>query len=153
MPKPSQPNDEWWINDQTPDNPFDKSEDYEAYLDYLGALPRSLTPEIASEPLVINVQELNDHPEYEAAAIGALQMWASVTPLEFEIVDDAPFDPDTQWMQIVSPELGEPNDGSAFSSNRYVSIGQRFHDTEPNKTDIGGYVFDSFIHEFGHGSA
>ncbi|MGB3316055.1 MAG: M10 family metallopeptidase C-terminal domain-containing protein, partial [Albidovulum sp.] len=45
---------------------------------------------------------------------------------------------------------GEPSDGSAFSSDRYVSIGQRFHDTEPNKTDIGGYVFDSFIHEFGH---
>ncbi len=29
---------------------------------------------------------------------------------------------------------------AAYSSNRYVSIGQRFHDTEPNKTDIGGYV-------------
>jgi Ca2+-binding RTX toxin-like protein len=39
---------------------------------------------------------------------------------------------------------------SAFSNDRYVSIGQRFHDTEPNRTDIGGYVFDSFIHEFGH---
>ena len=35
-------------------------------------------------------------------------------------------------------------------ANRYVSIGQRFHDTEPDKTDIGGYVFNSFIHEFGH---
>jgi Ca2+-binding RTX toxin-like protein len=144
------PNDQWWINDQTPDNPFGKSEDYEDFLDYLGALPRSLTPAIASQPLVINVTELNDHPEYKAAAIGALQMWASVTPLQFTIVDDAPFDPATQWMQIVSPELGEEDDGSAYSSNRYISIGQRFHDTEPNKTDIGGYVFDSFIHELGH---
>jgi len=150
MPDSIQTSDEWWTNDQTPDNPFGKSEDYEAFLDYLGALPRSLTPEIAAEPLVINVTELNDHPEYMAAAIGALQMWSSVTPLQFEIVDDAPFDPATQWMQVVSPELGEPSDGSAFSANRYVSIGQRFHDTEPNKTDIGGYVFDSFIHEFGH---
>jgi hypothetical protein len=106
MPKPPHSNDQWWINDQTPDNPFGKSEDYEAYLTYLGALPRSLTPAIAAQPLVINVTELNDHPEYKAAAIGALQMWASVTPLEFVIVDDAPFDPATQWMQIVIPELG-----------------------------------------------
>ena len=53
-------------------------------------------------------------------------------------------------MEVVSPELGEEDDGSAYSANRYVSIGQRFHDTEPDKTDIGGYVFDSFIHEFGH---
>ena len=150
MPSQIQKNDQWWVNDQTPDNPYGKSEDYDAFLDYVGGLNRSLTPEIAAEPLVINVTDLNDHPDYKAAAIGALEMWASVTPLEFEIVDDAPFDPDTHWMQIVSPELGEPSDGSAFSSNRYVSIGQRFHDTEPNKTDIGGYVFDSFIHEFGH---
>jgi Ca2+-binding RTX toxin-like protein len=150
MPNSPQSDDQWWINDQTPDNPFGKSADYEDFLGYLGALPRSLTPAIASGPLIINVQELNDHPEYKAAAIGALQMWSSVTPLEFVIVDDVPFDPDTQWMQIVSPELGEPSDGSAFSSDRYISIGQRFHDTEPNKTDIGGYVFDSFIHELGH---
>ncbi|SDQ13676.1 M10 family metallopeptidase C-terminal domain-containing protein [Pseudovibrio sp. Tun.PSC04-5.I4] len=150
MPNPTQPSDQWWVNDQTPDNPFGKSEDYEAYLDYLGALPRSLTPEIAAGPLVINVTGLNDHPEYKAAAIGALRMWSSVTPLEFEIVDDVPYDAETQWMEIVSPELGEQSDGSAFSSDRFVSIGQRFHDTEPNKTDIGGYVFDSFIHEFGH---
>ncbi len=150
MPKPRQILDQWWINDQTPDNPYGKSEDYDAFLDYLGALPRSLTPEIAAEPLRINVSELNDHPEYKAAAIGALEMWASVTPLKFEIVDNAPFDPDTDWMEVVSPELGEEDDGSAYSANRYVSIGQRFHDTEPNKTDIGGYVFDSFIHEFGH---
>ncbi len=150
MPKPRHIRDDWWINDQTPDNPYGKSEDYESFLDYLGALPRSLTPEIAAEPLRINVSELNDHPEYKAAAIGALQMWASVTPLKFEIVDDAPFNPATDWMEVVSPELGEEDDGSAYSSDRYVSIGQRFHDTEPNKTDIGGYVFDSFIHEFGH---
>ncbi|MFQ6552598.1 M10 family metallopeptidase C-terminal domain-containing protein [Aestuariibius insulae] len=142
--------DPWWENDQTPDNTFGKSEDYEAYLDYLGALPRSLSPEIAAEPLVINVTELNDHPEYQEAAIGALQVWAAVTPLEFEIVDDAPFDPEIHWMEIVSPEIGEPSDGSAFSSNRYISVGQRFHDTEPNLTDIGGYVFDTFIHELGH---
>lgn len=150
MPNPSQASDQWWVNDQTPDNPYGKSEDYGAFLDYLGALGRSLTPEIAAGPLRINVSELNDHPDYKAAAIGALEMWASVTPLQFEIVDDAPFDPDTDWMEVVSPELGEEDDGSAYSANRYVSIGQRFHDTEPNKTDIGGYVFDSFIHEFGH---
>jgi Ca2+-binding RTX toxin-like protein len=150
MPSPSQTSDQWWVNDQTPDNPYGKSEDYEAFLDYLGALPRSLTPAIAAETLRINVSELNDHPEYKAAAIGALEMWASVTPLEFEIVDDAPFRPRVDWMEVVSPELGEQDDGSAYSANRYVSIGQRFHDTEPDKTDIGGYVFDSFIHEFGH---
>jgi Ca2+-binding RTX toxin-like protein len=150
MPSSSQINDQWWINDQTPDNPYDKSDDYEAYLDYLGALDRSLTPEIAAGTLRINVSELNDHPEFKAAAIGTLTMWASVTPLKFEIVDDAPFNAETDWMEIVSPELGEADDGSAFSNDRYISIGQRFHDTEPNRTDIGGYVFDSFIHELGH---
>ncbi|AXC50731.1 hemolysin [Paracoccus suum] len=150
MPSPSQDNEDWWVNDQTPDNPYGKSEDYDAFLDYLGALNRSLTPAIAQEPLKVNLSELNNHPEYKAAAEGALTMWSSVTPLEFEIIDDIPFDRATQWMQVVSPEIGEPGDGSAYSSNRYVSIGQRFHDTEPNKTDIGGYVFDSFIHEFGH---
>lgn len=150
MPHPSQTSDQWWVNDQTPDNPYGKSEDYESFLGYLGALGRSLTPEIAAGTLRINVYELNDHPDYKAAAIGALQMWASVTPLKFEIVDDAPFDSTTDWIEVVSPELGEQDDGSAYSSNRYVSIGQRFHDTEPNKTEIGGYVFDSFIHEFGH---
>jgi Ca2+-binding RTX toxin-like protein len=150
MPSSNETSDQWWINDQTPDNPFGKSDDYESYLDYLGALDRSLTPEIAAGPLRINVHELNDHPDYQAAAVGALQMWASVTPLEFEIVYDTPFDADTDWMEIVSPELGEEDDGSAFSADRYVSIGQRFHDTEPDLTDIGGYVFDSFIHEFGH---
>ncbi len=82
MPNPSQISDNWWINDQTPDNPYGKSEDYESFLDYLGALPRSLTPEMAAGTLRINVYELNDHPEYKAAAIGALQMWASVTPPE-----------------------------------------------------------------------
>ncbi|WP_305791230.1 M10 family metallopeptidase C-terminal domain-containing protein [Thalassococcus sp. S3] len=142
--------DPWWVNDQTPDNPFGKSEDYEAYLDYLGALPRSLTPEIASEPLRINVSELSNHPDYQEAAIGALEMWASVTPFEFVVVDDTPFDAETDWMEVVSPEIGEQFDGSAFSSNRYISVGQRFHDTEPNLTDIGGYVFDTFIHEYGH---
>ncbi|MFV0300512.1 MAG: M10 family metallopeptidase C-terminal domain-containing protein, partial [Paracoccus sp. (in: a-proteobacteria)] len=150
MPSPIQADEEWWVNDQTPDNPFGKSTDYDAFLDYLGALRRSLTPAIAAEPLVINVSELNDHPDFKAAAIGALQMWSSVTPLVFEIVDDRPFNPTTDWMQVVSPELGEEDDGSAYSANRYVSIGQRFHDTEPDRTAIGGYVFDSFIHEFGH---
>ena len=150
MPSPSQTSDQWWVNDQTPDNPFAKSQDYEAYLDYLGALDRSLTPAIAAATLRINVQELGDHPAYQAAAVGALTMWASVTPLKFEFVTDTPFDPTTDWMEVVSPELGEADDGSAYSNDRYVSIGQRFHDTEPDKTDIGGYVFDSFIHEFGH---
>ena len=150
MPHPSQSSDQWWVNDQTPGNPYGKSEDYESFLGYLGALGRSLTPAIAAGTLRINVYELNDHPDYKAAAIGALQMWSSVTPLKFEIVDDAPFNSATDWIEVVSPELGEQDDGSAYSSNRYVSIGQRFHDTEPNKTDVGGYVFDSFIHEFGH---
>lgn len=150
MPLPVQARAQWWINDQTPDNPYGKSTDYDAFLDYLGALDRSLTPEIATEPLRVNVYELNDHPDYKAAAIGALQAWSTVTPLQFEIVDDAPFDITTDWIEVVSPELGEVDEGSAYSADRYVSIGQRFHDTEPNKTDIGGYVFDSFIHEFGH---
>ena len=87
-----------------------------AFLDYLGALARSLTPAIAAGTLRINVYELNDHPEYKAAAIGALQMWSSVTPLKFEIVDDAPFNRATDWMEVVSPELGEEDDGSAYSS-------------------------------------
>ncbi|MFS4438010.1 M10 family metallopeptidase C-terminal domain-containing protein [Paracoccaceae bacterium GXU_MW_L88] len=150
MPTSSDANTEWWVNDQTPDNPFDKSEDYEAFLDYVGALFRTITPEIAAEPVVINVTELNNHPDYKAAAIGALEVWSLTTPFEFEIVDDAEYDPDLHWMQVVSPELGEEDDGGAFSSNRYVSVGQRFHDTEPSLTDIGGYVFDSYIHEFGH---
>lgn len=150
MPTTSQGDDQWWINDQTPDNPYGKSEDYDSFLEYLGALGRSLTPEKAAETLRINVHELNDHPEYKAAAIGALQMWSSVTPLKFEIVDDAPFNRTKDWIEVVSPELGEDDDGSAYSANRYVSIGQRFHDTEPDKTDLGGYVFDSYVHEFGH---
>ena len=148
---------DWTENDQTPDNPYGKSEDYEGFLDYLGDLGRSLTPAIAANPLKINVYELNDHPEYKAAVIGALQQWATVTPLQFEIIDDRPFngvsgpyDGVTDWIEVVSPEVGEEDDGSAYSANRYVSIGQRFHDTEPDKTDLGGYVFDSYIHEFGH---
>ena len=39
-----------------------------------------MTPEIAAEPLRINVHELNDHPDYKAAAVGALQVWSTVTP-------------------------------------------------------------------------
>jgi Ca2+-binding RTX toxin-like protein len=141
---------DWTNTDQSPDNPFNKSTDYEGFLDYLGALPRSLTPAMAAQPIVINVSELNDHPEYKAAAIGALQQWSAVTPLRFTIVDDRPFNPALDYMQVVSPELGEEDDGSAFSANRYVSIGQRFHDTEPAKTELGGYVFNAFLHEFGH---
>ena len=110
MPVPTQSTDQWWVNDQTPDNPFGKSEDYEAFLDYLGALDRSLTPDLAAGPLRINVTELNDHPDYKAAAIGALEAWSTVTPLEFEIVDDAPFNAETDWIEVVSPELGEPDD-------------------------------------------
>lgn len=147
---PANQNDQWWINDQTPDNPYGKSDDYEGYLDYLGALNRSLTPAIAAGTLRINVSELNDHPDFKAAAIGALESWATVTPLKFQIVDDAAYDRTKDWIRVVSPEIGEASDGSAYSSNRYVSIGQRFHDSEPNRTDVGGYVFDSFVHEFGH---
>jgi Ca2+-binding RTX toxin-like protein len=150
MPIPTPTNGQWWVNDQTPDNPYGKSDDYEGFLDYLGALDRSLTPAIAQGTLRINLHELNDHPDYKAAAIGALEGWAAVTPLKFVIVDDAPYDPATDWMEVVSPEFGEEDDGSAFSADRYVSIGQRFHDTEPDRTAVGGYVFDSFIHEFGH---
>ncbi|MEO8243354.1 MAG: M10 family metallopeptidase C-terminal domain-containing protein, partial [bacterium] len=141
---------DWVVNDQTPDNPYGKSTDYESYLDYLGDLKRKLTPEMAAGTIKINVFELNDHPDYKAAAIGALEQWASTTPFKFEIIDDRAFDKDFDYMQVVSPELGERNDGSAYSSGRFVSIGQRFHDTEPDRAAVGGYVFDSFIHEFGH---
>lgn len=140
----------WVTNDQTPDNPYDKSTDYESYLDYLGALERKLTPEMAAGVIKINVFELNDHPDYKAAAIGALQQWAATTGFRFEIIDDRAYDKSTDYMQVVSPELGEKNDGSAYSSGRFVSIGQRFHDMEPDRAAVGGYVFDSFIHEFGH---
>lgn len=150
MPIPTQNENQWWVNDPTPENPFGKSDDYEACLDYLGKLARDLTPEIASQPMRINVSELNNHPDYQQAAVGALQMWSMVTPFQFEIVYDTPYNAETDWIQVVSPEIGEENDGSAFSSNRLVSIGQRFHDTEPNLTEIGGYVFNSLIHEFGH---
>jgi len=37
-------------------------------------------------------------------------MWALVTPLKFEIVDNAPYNSATDWMQVVSPELGEEDD-------------------------------------------
>jgi hypothetical protein len=80
-------------------------------------LDRSLTPAIAAGTLRINVYELNDHPEYKAAAIGALQMWSSVTPLTFEIVDDAPVDFTTDWMEVVA-RARRADDGSAFSDNR-----------------------------------
>ena len=55
MPNPSQTSNEWWVNDQTPDNPYGTSEDYESFLDYLGALDRILTPAIAAGTLRINV--------------------------------------------------------------------------------------------------
>ena len=55
MPNPRKTSDQWWVNDQTPDNPYGKSEDYGSFLDYLGALGRSLTPAIAAETLRINV--------------------------------------------------------------------------------------------------
>lgn len=141
---------DWVANDQTPDNPYGKSTDYEAYLAYVGALQTRLTPALAAGMIRINVFELNDHPDFKAAAIGALQQWASTSGLKFEIVDDRAYDKTTDYMQVVSPELGERNDGSAYSSGRFVSIGQRFHDTEPDRASVGGYVFDSFIHEFGH---
>ncbi len=48
MPYPSQTNDQWWINDQTPDNPFEKGEDCEAFADYAGVLDRSPMSEMAS---------------------------------------------------------------------------------------------------------
>jgi len=119
-------NQDWMNTDQTPDNPYGKSTDYEGFLDYLGALQRPLTPAMAQNPITINVSELNDHPDYKAAAIGALQQWSQVTPLRFTIVDDRPFDPALDYMQVVSPELGEDDDGTAFSAGGYVSIGQRF---------------------------
>lgn len=140
-----------WMNiDQTPDNPYGKGEDYEAFLNYLGALPRPLTPALAAGVLRINVSELNNHPDFKQAAIDALAQWSAVTPLRFEIVDDAPYNPATDYMQVVSPEVGEEDDGSAYSSGRYVSVGQKFHDTENDPTTPGSYIFDTFIHEFGH---
>jgi Ca2+-binding RTX toxin-like protein len=141
---------DWQNIDQTPDNPYNKDTDYEAFLTYLGALTRPLTPTQAQGPIVVNVSELANHPDYMQAAIGALQMWSTVTPLEFTIVTDRPYNRNTDYLQVVSPEVGEANDGSAFSSGRFVNVGQRFHDTEPNKTDPGGYIFNTFIHEFGH---
>ena len=114
---------DWMNTDQSPDNPYGKSTDYEGFLGYLGDLDRPLTPEIAAQPITINVSELNDHPEYKAAAIGALQQWSAVTPLTFTIVDDRPFDPAQDYMEVVSPELGELDDGSAYSAGQYVSIG------------------------------
>lgn len=140
----------WQNIDQTPDNPYNKDTNYETFLDYLGALQRPLTPEMAQSPIVVNLSELSDHPDYLEAAIGALQMWSSVTPLQFQIVTDRPYDPSTDYLEVVSPEVGEEDEGSAYSAGRYVSVGQRFHDTEPNKTEPGGYIFNTFIHEFGH---
>ncbi|MBB4483539.1 serralysin [Rhizobium etli] len=141
--------DDWWINDQTPDNPYGKSEQYESFIDHLGSWPSWLTPEIAAGTVRINLYELNNHPGYKAAAIGALEMWASVTPLKFEIIDDAPFDGTTDQIEVVSPELGEEDDGVAYSNSHHVSIGQGF-DKDANTTDVGGYVFQTFMHEFGH---
>lgn len=135
---------DWQNIDQTPGNPFGKSTDYEAFLDYLGALQRPLTPAAAQLPIKVNLEELNNHPDYKAAAMGALQQWSSVTPLKFELVTSG------EYLEVVSPEVGEQDDGSAYSRGRYVSVGQRFHDTEPAKTEVGGYVFNTFIHEFGH---
>ncbi|EJN01629.1 M10 family metallopeptidase C-terminal domain-containing protein [Phyllobacterium sp. YR531] len=129
--------------DQTPDNPFGKSTDYEAFLDRLGTLSRQLTPEMAANPIKINLEELNDHPEYKLSAQQALEQWSAVTPLKFEFVTTG------EWIKVISPEVGETNDGSAFSQGRLVSVGQRFHDTE-NITTPGGYIFNTFIHEFGH---
>ncbi len=148
--KPSRTSDDWWINDQTPDNPYGKSKDYESFIDHLGALPSWMTPEIAAGTVRINLYELNNHPEYKTAAIGALEMWESVTPLKFEIIDDAPFDGTTDQIEVVSPELGEEDDGTAFSNGHHVSIGQSFDKKEAHKTDVGGYVFQTFMHEFGH---
>ncbi len=77
-------------------------------------------------------------------------MWSAVTPLQFTIVTDRPFNAATDYLEVVSPEVGEQDDGSAYSAGRYVSVGQRFHDTEPDATSPGGYIFNTFIHEFGH---
>ncbi|WP_343713516.1 M10 family metallopeptidase C-terminal domain-containing protein [Inquilinus sp.] len=140
----------WQNIDQTPDNPYNKDTNYETFLDYLGALQRPLTPEMAHDPIVVNLFGLNAHPDYKEAAIGALQMWSAVTPLQFTIVDDRAYNASTDYLRVVSPEVGQRDDGSAYSSGRYVSVGQRFHDTEPDKTEVGGYIFNTFIHEFGH---
>src|SRR5437762_2023468 len=117
------PDNQDWVNtDQSPDNPYGKSTDYESFLGYLGALPRPLTPTMAHQPIAVNVSELNNHPDYKAAATGALQQWSAVTPLQFTIVDNRPYDPAQDYMQVVSPELGQPDEGTAFSAGRYVSI-------------------------------
>ena len=136
--------EDWQQIDQTPENPFGKSTDYEAFMDRLGSLNRPLTPAMAAEPITVNLEELNNHPGYRAAAEGALAAWSAVTPLQFELVTG------DEYLTVVSPEVGERNDGSAFSAGRLVSVGQKFHDTEPFLTEPGGYIFDTFIHEFGH---
>ena len=46
---------DWMNTDQSPDNPYGKSTDYEGFLGYLGDLDRPLTPEIAAQPITINV--------------------------------------------------------------------------------------------------
>ena len=85
MPAPLPPSQDWWVNDQTPDNPFGKSEDYEAFLDYLGALPRSLSPAIAAEPLVINVVE--DDGKGGRTLIERITVTQG-KPLHIEVFDD-----------------------------------------------------------------
>lgn len=135
---------DWQNLDQTPLNLFAKSEDYEAFMTRLSSLGRPLTAAAAHQPIKVNLEEMNNHLDYKIAAEGALQTWSWVTPLKFEFVDSG------QYLTVVSPEVGENDDRTAYSSGRYVNVGQKFHDTEPYKTDPGGYLFNTFIHEFGH---
>lgn len=44
MPPLTQTNDQWWVNDQVPDNPFAKSEDYEFGLDHPGLCNAAFCP-------------------------------------------------------------------------------------------------------------
>lgn len=139
--------EEWWIDDQTPDNPFGRSGGYGTYPN---SLIRCLTPALAAEPLGISVEDPGDHPDSAAAAVDALKMLSSVTRMKAEIVDDTPWENETGRIQVVGPVPGEARDGSSFSSVRHVGIGQRFHDAEPNLTDMADYGFDSHVDEFGH---
>lgn len=139
--------------DQTPDNPYSKLADYEAFMTKLGSnnnriaqfLKRDLDPDTVEVQarIKVNLEALNFDPQFREGARRALEQWSAVTPLQFELVTLG------EDINVVSPKVGEPNDGGFWSSQGTVNIGQRFHDTE-NSMLLGGYAFNGVIHEFGH---
>src|SRR5688572_8575491 len=66
--------------DQKPENLFDKSTDYEAFMTRLTSLRsgRSITNASAARTIRIDLEELNDHPDYKEAARQALLQWSAV---------------------------------------------------------------------------